>query len=203
MAGNAKAQAASARREALISHTRAQIVREGPHKVNLSEVLRLAGGSKATVAKYFGSREGLVAAAITETAREAMTSLRLDTGGKTLSDSLALALASLLRFYLDPGSLTVYRAVIAAGGQLAADFYHRGHELTVDELERLLAGWRGRGIRPDLDLREAAGQLTHMVRAGLYEQVLIGLIPLPVDDCEIRATAYRVAALFLQGSADN
>jgi TetR/AcrR family transcriptional repressor of mexJK operon len=202
MTSKSKATAAAARREALIAHTRMQIVRDGPHKVNLSEVLRLAGGSKATVVKYFGSREGLVAAAIDETAREALTLLRLDVRGKNLSESLSIALVGLLRFYLDPGSLTVYRAVIATGGQLAADFYYRGHELTVSELERFLLEWKGRGIRTDLDLRELAGRLTHMIRAGLYEQVLIGLVALPVHDEKIRATADQVTTLFLEGAAD-
>ena len=45
-----------------VRHARAQIMAVGVDKFSLNEVLRASGGSKATLAKYFGDRSGLIAA---------------------------------------------------------------------------------------------------------------------------------------------
>jgi len=63
----------------MIAHARALISEGGIEGLSLNEVLRLAGGSKATLVKYFGDRSGLISAAIAEEAREAMAALRLET----------------------------------------------------------------------------------------------------------------------------
>jgi AcrR family transcriptional regulator len=63
----------------MIGHARAQIMAVGVDRFNINEVLRQAGGSKATLVKYFGDRTGLIAAAIGAEARSAMADLGFDT----------------------------------------------------------------------------------------------------------------------------
>lgn len=203
-----KAQAAQARRAALIEHTRALMLQRGPHHVSLAEVLRLAGGSKATVAKYFGDRNGLIAAAIAQEANEAMASLiplnsppfQTPDPVEPLAKSLAGLLAGVLTFYLQPASLAVYRGIIASSGQdagLATAFYNSGHTAVITSMASFLDHLKQRGLRRDLDTTEAAEQLAHALRSGLYEQVLLGILPLPADEAAIRAKAQAVSRHFL------
>lgn len=204
-----KAEAAQTRRAALIRHTREQMLLNGPHNVSLAEVLRLAGGSKATVVKYFGGRDGLIAAAILDTAQRTMEELALGEQraelGTSVQEALENLLAGILTFYLQPESLAVYRGMIAGAGAevgIGRIFYESGHKKVVEECAAFLDRWKGRGIRADLPSRDAAGQLIHAIRSGLYEEALLGLRSGPIDAEPIREKAKSAAVLFLQGAAD-
>lgn len=199
-----KADAAQTRRAALIEHTRQQMLLHGPHHVSLAEVLRLAGGSKATVVKYFGGRDGLIAAAMLDTAQATMQALALAEQGASVEEALENLLAGVLSFYLQPAALVVYRGVIAGGGTdtgAGRIFYESGHKKIVDECATFLDRWKGRGLRHDLSSPDAAGQLVHAIRSGLYEEVLLGIRAVPVDGSCIRERARAVALLFLAGAA--
>ena len=205
---------AQARRSALIEHTRALMLQHGPHHVSLAEVLRLAGGSKATVVKYFGDRNGLIAAAIAQEANEAMAHLvslnaqpfQEPDPAEPLAEALTGLLAGVLAFYLRPDSLAIYRGIIASSGQdagLATAFYHGGHTAVITGMASFLDQLKERGLRPDLDTTEAAEQLAHTLRSGLYEQVLLGILPLPADLDAIRAKAAAVSRHFLESALSN
>ncbi|MBB3953640.1 TetR/AcrR family transcriptional regulator [Novosphingobium sediminicola] len=199
-----KADAAQTRRAALIAHTRQQMLLHGPHNVSLAEVLRLAGGSKATVAKYFGGRDGLIAATMLDTAQTAMQELALAEQGTSVEEALENLLTGILSFYLQPESIAVYRGVIACGGTDASAgqiFYQSGHKKIVEECADFLDRWKGRGLRDDLSSLDAAGQLVHAIRSGLYEETLLGLRAVPVDGASIRERARAVTLLFLAGAA--
>lgn len=190
----------------MVRHARAQIMAVGVDRFSLNEVLRLSGGSKATLAKYFGDRNGLIAAAIGAEARNAMAALDLEgeaSRAEPLAGALARALSGILQFYLSPGSLALYRAVISAAPASAGGaeaFYHHGHRLIVDALAGLLERRQPGQVRAGLDCRDIADQLLHAIRAGLYEQALVGLAPaadLTAIDRRIAATL----ALVLPGIA--
>ncbi|HUD94714.1 TetR/AcrR family transcriptional regulator C-terminal domain-containing protein [Sphingobium sp.] len=199
---NGKHRAADARKAALIHHAREQVAMHGIQNASLNDIIRLAGGSKATVVKYFGNKAGLFAAAMAATARETMAGLTLDTGGEDrLEPALHSLLRGLLTFYLRPDSLAVYRGVVAsadASDGLGDSFYREAHLLVVEEVATFLSKWVGRGIRADIDLHDSAGRLTHMIRSDLYERRLLGLIPLP-DETAIARQARITTALFLEG----
>jgi len=200
----AKQRAADARCAAMVHHARRQIRAEGLQRFSTNEVLRLSGGSKATLAKYFGGRMGLVAAAIAEEAREATATLAItygDAGDRPLGESLIDLLSGILRFYLTPGSLSLYRTVIAAADQdpgMAMAFYQQGHSLVRDAVADFIASRRS-DLAPAVDARDAADCLLHAIRAGVYEKALLNLIPLPVPDAEIRGQVAQTVALMLPG----
>jgi AcrR family transcriptional regulator len=199
---NGKHRAADTRKAALIHHAKEQLGAHGIQHASLNEIIRLAGGSKATVVKYFGGKAGLFAAAMALTAREVMAELRLDTGaGGELKPALTTLLTGLLSFYLRPDSLAIYRGVIASADTsegLADSFYREAHMLVVADVAAFLAQWVGKGLRADIDLQDSAGRLTHMIRSDLYERRLLGLIR-PPDAKTIRHQAEMTAALFLTG----
>ena len=199
-----KTDAAETRKRALIHYARQEMFAHGIHHASLNEVVRRAGGSKATVVKYFGSRNGLFAAALAENAHEGMTALRLDEGGeaRSLTEQVKNICRVLLNFYLSPHALATYRGIIATSGSResqASLFYNHGHMVIVSEVARSLECWRGRGIGQTLDLEAEAGRLTHLVRSDLYERALLGLQPLPVPLADIEQVADAAALLFLHG----
>ncbi|NBC37402.1 TetR family transcriptional regulator [Novosphingobium sp. FSY-8] len=199
----AKQLAAQARCAAMVAHARAQIMAVGVQRFNLNAVLREAGGSKATLAKYFGDKTGLIAAAIGEEAREAMAALVPvePARGQSLEQTLQQLLAGVLRFYLQPGALALYRAVIAMADQTehaaAAGFYAAGHGAVVDAIAHVLTSPPA-ALSPDA-ARAMADTLTHAIRAGVYERALLGLEPLPVADAAIAAQVAHTLALCLPG----
>ncbi|EQB04240.1 hypothetical protein L288_14270 [Sphingobium quisquiliarum P25] len=206
--GSAKREAAEARKAALLEAARALLEKEGFHDVSLNEILRHAGGSKATVVKYFGNRNGLLAEALASGARQRMVELFEEARSadpSSLRTGLEQALSGLLRFYLQPEVLRTYRAVSAGAGyppELARAFYANGHGVIVDELVRFLEPWRGKGLRRDIDLPTAVSRLTHMLRSNLFERALYGILPDPPSDEEIKEEAVQTARLFLDGAMD-
>lgn len=198
-----KQRAAQARCDALLHHARLQIMAVGVDRFSVNEVLRAAGGSKATLAKYFGDRSGLIAAAIGVEAQAAVAGLALDeVAALSLGEALERVLAGVLRFYLLPGSIALYRAVVSAAEPVGAEgFYRQGHGYLVDTIARLLEARMGREVRPEVDSRAVADMLLHAVRAGLHEKVLIGLPVSPPIDAEIAARARATVALVLPALA--
>jgi len=189
----------------MIAHARALIAEHGIEGLSVNEVVRLAGGSKATLAKYFGDRSGLIAAAIAEEAREAMVALHLQRDGLasgSLAESLRVLLTGVLRFYLQPGSLALYRAVVAMGAQdrsVAAALYDHGHREIVEAVAVVLRAYAKADGEKDELLRDLAEQMVHAIRAGLHEQALLGLIILPPPEQAIAGRIENTLALVLPG----
>ena len=200
---NAKQRAAQDRCAAILGHARAQIMAKGVDRFSVNEVLRAAGGSKATLVKYFGDRSGLIAAVIGAEARDAVAALRLDAGtALPLGQALAGALAGVLEFYLQPGSITLYRAVVGAADPAASQgFYAEGHGHLVGAVASLLDARKGSEVRTDLDSAVVADLLLHMVRAGPFERALIGLVEPAPTAYQIAAQARAAVALVLPGLA--
>ena len=201
----AKRRAAISRCETMIHHARAQIMAVGVDRFNVNEVLRQSGGSKATLAKYFGDRTGLMAAAIRVEARSAMMALSLDTDlarPQSLRAVLEIALTGVLQFYLKPAALSLYRAVVGAASRDprgAEAFYREGHAIVVEAIASLLDNRKGIDVRADLDSRDVADQLVHVIRAGVYERALIGLGHPPDDERVIASRIAGTLALVLPG----
>jgi len=185
---SAKQRAAQARCEAMVNHARALILVEGVGRLSVNEVLRLSGGSKATLVKYFGDRDGLISAAIRAEAQTAIAALDLDseeTKAMPLGSALSHALSGVLRFYLTPGALALYRAVVssaatgASGG--AEAFYAHGHGQIMQAIAALLTARQPTEVRGDINCAEVADHLLHAIRACDFEKTLIGLSQPPAD----------------------
>jgi AcrR family transcriptional regulator len=194
-----KQRAAQARCDAMVRHARAQIMAVGVDRFSVNEVLRATGGSKATLVKYFGDRSGLIAAAIGAEAQAAVAGLALDEAATLpLGAALEQALAGVLRFYLRPGSIALYRAVVSAADPVGSlGFYRQGHAALVDAVAAVIDARKGSEVRTDIDSRSVADQLLHAIRAGAYEQALIGLAEGDLSSADIAARARTTAALVL------
>lgn len=203
---NSKPAAIELRRKALLEHARAEFVKHGIHGVSLNEVARLAGGSKATIVKLFGSKAGLFSALIAEELAQLSTSIDyegiMNPSELTIGDSLFRLGHAILRSYLTPEGISIYRSLIGGGeevNELARRFYQDGQLKHVSMVASILEHWRGMGIRSDADIMGEAGRFTHMLRSGIHERAVLGLTNESFGEMEVEEIARATTHLFLYG----
>lgn len=175
----------------------------GYQQTSVNDLIRESGGSKATLVALFGNKAGLFAAVIGGYAATLADAIaRTDA---EVSDDVRGVLTKigvqLLQFYLRPDALQVYRGVIQAGPlepAVAQRFYNDGHQRIVVALAAVLHRWQDMGVLRLDDPLTAADRYTHLLRHGLYEQCLIGLLRRP-SVAAIRAQAAASANAFLDG----
>jgi AcrR family transcriptional regulator len=203
--GTTKQAAADARRAALLKHARAEIAKHGVHGASLNEIARRAGGSKATIVKLFGNKQGLFSAVLGDTLDGFLGDLEAAVRaepGASLEATLTALGRRLLRLYLMPEALATYRLLVSAGrapSELTRTFYEAGHLRVVAAVAALLEPWRGRGIDASVDLAAEAGRFTHLLRSGLYERALLGLAKARASDPAIEAIARESARVLVRG----
>jgi len=169
--------APEARERLILAAANRLFLQQGYESTSINDVIRIAGGSKATLAGRFGNKAGLFAAVIRRYADGFAAELRRAAATHEPRAGLRAAGEMLLRFYLEPASLQAYRGVIAAGPrhpELARIFYEQGHLQVVSALAGALRDWQRRGLLVRSDPVRIADRFAHLLRHGLYEQRLIG-----------------------------
>ena len=175
---NRRGAEAEARLTRIVSEAKAQFLAKGYSGASLDDIIAGSGGSKATIQKYFGGKAGLFASVVAEQARQWVESTQLAVAQGTPAQVLRAFGESVLHFYLRPDALHVYRGVIAEGHPhpgVAQAFYERGHAQIVAALAACLKTWHDKGLVHSHDVSADADRFLHLVRAGLYEQTLLGL----------------------------
>jgi AcrR family transcriptional regulator len=200
---NQRVEAATARRRSILKYAQGLFRRHGYSHASLNSIVRHAGGSKASIAKFFGNKAGLFAAVMEEVTRDFVAQLeRIDMGGGPDAGLVRLGVA-ILGFYLDPAALMTYRAVVGEGHRqkaMAAAFYGSAHGAVVNAVAMQLLRWHAEGRLVVEDARAEADRFTHILRSGLYEQTLLGLrahAPMLED---IEAVVRPAVRGFLHGS---
>ena len=193
--------AADARIRRFLEIAETLFLENGYAGTSLNDVIRLAGGSKATLSAAFGSKAGLFEAVIASGA-DAVAS-RLRTAAPDDAPALALRVIGelILDFYLAPRALVAYRGVISEGHRepaMARAFYRRGHAQVVAPLADRLRTWKRRGLLTLRDPRAEADRFTHVLRSGLYEQVLLGIRRCPTRR-QVRAQVAAAVRTYLLG----
>ncbi len=199
--GTRRQPEARARVDALLRAAERSFLRHGYEATSLDRILAQAGGSKATLRKYFGDKAGLFAAVVENASARRIAAFRIRGGDASPQAWLQAFGEGVLRFYLEPASLTIYRAVIAIGHRdpkPARAFYERGHRAFVALLASRLRGWKA-GARPDpRQARADADRFLHLLRAGPYERALLGLGAAP-RAAALRAHVRACVRLYMKG----
>lgn len=169
---------AEARLRRILNEAKSQFLEKGYSGASLNEIIARSGGSKATIQKYFGDKSGLFAAVIAGAARQFVESAQIAAAQGSAADVLQAFGESVLEFYLRPDALNVYRGVIAEGHgdrRVAKAFYEQGHARIAAVLASRLSAWHEQGLIHSDDFAADSERFLHMLRAGLYDQTLIGL----------------------------
>lgn len=169
---------AEQRRQRLLQAANQLFLEKGYADTSFNDVIRLAGGSKATLVEQFGNKAGLFAAVIETSAINFAEHLKVNSSTDAPQQTLQRFGEAILSFYLSPPALLAYRGVIAEGPKyprIARDFYLRGHEHIVAPIAERLRLWHQRGLLAAIDFHAEADRFTHMLRNGIYEQHLLGV----------------------------
>lgn len=83
---------------------------------------------------------------------------------------------------------------------MARAFYGQGHLTVASALAAQLAHWHRADLVASSESLDDAGLFLHLIRAGIYEQRLLGIRGAPTRG-EIAARSARAVELFLRGLA--
>ncbi len=173
------------RRAQILDAALTVFLEHGYDRATIDLVVQRASASKATIYSFFGGKEGLFEALVSEYA-ECILAGFPDLDGDIID--VRAALKNVAQRYLEvlmaPDAVALWRLIVAEGPRfpaLAKDLYRVSNERFVARLAQALRSWSARKrIRP-LDADHVARQFLAVVRSDLHILALSGLLP---DDLE-------------------
>lgn len=191
------------RRDHIIAVAAEAFAQEGYGATSMSSIAARLGGSKATLYKYFPSKEALFEAVMGQRCDRMLAPLR--TLRSSDSDDLETLLAGFgVRFLekiYEPGAHDVFQMIHAEGPrfpELANAFLRAGPDAVMEELCATLGRFAAAGQITCPDLRLAAGQFLGMLRGDSHLRFAIGARAVP-DRAEIERQAAQAARVFARG----
>ncbi|MDO8331740.1 MAG: TetR/AcrR family transcriptional regulator [Fluviicoccus sp.] len=172
-----------ARRESLLDAARALFLEKGYAGTSMDDVVKLTGGSKASVYKYFGNKEGLFAAMFADRCQAFLATLAIpDAVSENLEETLLLFAERVLEASLAAERIAMIRALAAEADrfpQLAEMAYRTGPQHGLGLMADFLKRHHDAGVidcrQPDI----AAIQFLEMVKGHPQWRALLGLPPFP------------------------
>lgn len=193
-----------ARRLALLDAAAKLFKEKGYEKTSLTDLVKEAGGSRASVYEYFGDKEGLLRAMLDEHADRILTDLAALRPDPAMSPDEALKRMG-LRFVtglMDDEAMAILRILIVQGGRMpevAEFFFKRGPDSVADRTaEYLLELARSGKLWVD-DPHDAARAFIGMI----IGDVLLRRLVLPgfsISRKEIENHVNRSVQVFLMGA---
>lgn len=177
-------------------------LRDGYVGASMDEVARLAGASKQTVYRHFGSKERLfveLVSSMTDAAGDA-AGHEADASGEVEAVLVDLA-SAMLDGVLTPRILRLRRLVIGEANrfpELGRALHAHGPARAIAGVERRLRAWVDAGLLPEHDTAAAARHWNWLVMGGpLNDAMLLGDDAIP-GAAERRAHAEAAVAAFLR-----
>jgi AcrR family transcriptional regulator len=173
------------RRAQILDAALTVFLEHGYDRATIDLVVQRASASKATIYSFFGGKEGLFEALVSEYAERILAGFPdLDGGVIDVRAALKNIAQRYLEVLMAPDAVALWRLIVAEGPRfpaLARDVYRVSNERLVARLAQALRSWSARKrIRP-LDGDHVARQFLAVVRSDLHILALSGLLP---DDLE-------------------
>jgi AcrR family transcriptional regulator len=185
----------------MLDAANAVFIEHGYANATLDEVIRRAGGSRATLYKQFGSKEGLFAAIISEISEGIVGSLANSASDQEPQAVLIAFGRAFMAALMDPSGLALYRVLIGEAArfpELAEAVYRSGPTVAADKLAAHLRRWtvekRIKVANPDM----AARQFLEMIKGDFHFRALLRLEP-PPTEAETDGCVKSAVRLFLEG----
>lgn len=192
------------RREHILSVASEIFAREGYGVSSMSSIAARLGGSKATLYKYFASKEELFHAVMRRKCEAVIGPLEQLAGSSPDPATLLLAFGKIFLSRLcQPDAIVIHRTVHAEAErfpEVARTFFSYGPEAAYSVLVPALARFAAEGLIDCPDPRLAAEQFLAMVRGDLHLRVCSGLIP-PPEEAEIERQVSHAVGIFVRGIA--
>ena len=191
-------------RDARLRRRAAELFLErGYDGVSIDELIRSAGGSKASVYHFYGDKEGLFTVVMDDTLEDLIVPLKaLNFEGLPLREGLKTFATTLLSILLQPRHLAFQRLVLTEALRRPAigrSWYRNGPVATCELLRQFLAEQQRLGhIRPDVAPGQAASLFHDMVVFTLLNRAMMAIEDPPTPD-EVAATIEQGVRLMLDG----
>ena len=189
-----------ARRQEIVRKAAALFIEKGYANVTIDEIIRLVGGSKATLYSRFGGKEGLFETVIKQPCVDVAHTIEIDPAGDVETQLTQIA-RSFLKSVLNPKILELHRLMVSIGKTFPAVgsfFYESGPNTAY----AIVASW--------MEKQQAAGKLgggNPRQLAVLFLDMLIGqhqlaLLTSPRQSSQkaINKTVLAAVSLFLNGA---
>ena len=160
------------RRRNLLVTASELFLEHGYDGVSMDAIVAAAGGSKATIYRYFGSKNELLVAVVEYLCDDFIIDLRqLDTTQVELAEGLRLILDQLVAVVTSPRHVAFYRLVVngtAHVPEVGQTWYEHGPQVWHSLILRLLEAQRGQGtVAADASLSE----LPHVLFDALFSHL--------------------------------
>ena len=192
------------RREHILDVASDVFLSEGYGAASMAGIAARLGGSKATLYKYFPSKEALFAAMLARKCEGVLAPLRvLGVEATDFETYLKKFAQAFLEALLQPDALHVFHMIQADGArfpEISEQFIATGPEAGYRELADAITRFVERGSIVCDNPRLAAEQFLGAVRADVHLRASIGLGDQPQKD-EIARHAAHAARIFARGLA--
>ncbi|MEZ6022647.1 MAG: TetR/AcrR family transcriptional regulator [Hyphomonadaceae bacterium] len=187
-----------ARRQAFLQAGRQVFLEQGFEAASVNDVVRLAGGSLATLYAQFGNKEGLFLA-VTQEQHErfarAITPDCLD--DLTLEEGLQATGEKVVRALLDRDNLAFFRIIVGEGRKFP-ELMQRFVSTGADKARDVIADFLRKRV-PGIETPEiAASSFMEMVRARHHYRAL-STENYALSDAELTAHVAAIVRIFLHG----
>jgi AcrR family transcriptional regulator len=188
-----------ARRQAFLQAARQVFLEQGYEAASVNDVVRLAGGSLATLYSQFGNKEGLFLAFMQDQHERFAREMRPDRVDQLpLEAALQVVGEHFLRRLLQKDSLAFYRIMVSEGSKLPAEirryFISGGMTQVQDELHAQLVN---AGLE-EADARECLSYFIELLRSHHHFQA-ISEPNYSVSDADLKAHVGRAVKFLLNG----
>lgn len=203
MKGTDSASRAEIRRRAFLDAAREVFLEQGYEAANMSEIVRRAGGSLATLYAQFGDKEGIFLAVLEVRMKDVTSALEVELQAHTpVEEGLRRIGERFAGKLVQPQSLELYRLIVGLAKKfpdLAQTFMKLGPNKVRAGLAAYLRDRADAGEIPQSDDFEQLGSLfLDMVRSPLQSRALLDQTVRPSEE-DVRANVERVVSVFLYG----
>ncbi|WP_321488585.1 TetR/AcrR family transcriptional regulator [uncultured Hyphomonas sp.] len=197
------ASRAEFRRAAFLEAAQEVFLEQGFEAANMSEIVRRAGGSLATLYSQFGDKEGIFLAMLETRMKEVTATLEVELQAHTpVEEGLRRIGEQFAGKLVEPNSLELYRLIVGMAKKypsIADTFMKLGPNKVRAGLAAYLQDRAEAGEIPQSDQFETLGSLfLDMVRSPLQSRALLDSSVRPTED-DVRASVDRAVCMFLHG----
>lgn len=194
---------AELRRQAFLDAARDVFLEQGYESASMSEIVRRAGGSLATLYAQFGDKEGIFLAMLERRMMEVTDALEVELQAHTPVEAGLQRIGEQFAGKLvQPQSLELYRLIVGLAKKfpdLARTFTKLGPNKVRVAIAAYLKDRADAGEIPQSDDFEVLGSLfLDMVRSPLQTRALLDQSIRPTE-AEVRASVERAVHIFLYG----
>ena len=140
---------AEKRRKAMLDAAYSLFIEKGYGSVSVDEIIKHSKGSKSTLYKFFGSKEGIMKAVIESLAEEMLSQINIDyPSGKSIREVLVHIGNILIDLALSDNAIYQHRLAVSNARSfpdVSMLWYESGPKTTMDGIAEVLAGETAKG----------------------------------------------------------